>query len=316
MDISLAMNKKRKKSSVQKQLILFCFVGMALLIVFHYIPMIGVLLSFRDGDKQLDILRILFDDSIPWTFDNYLNLLKNEEFWKIMKNTIGLNSLSLLINFPAPIIFALLLNEVRNKKVKNTIQTVTTFPHFISWVIFGGIINALTDMSTGVVNPILTFFGVISKDNPIDLNLSTYFWGKMIITSLIKSVGWGSIIYTAAIVGINPDIYEAAEIDGANRFQMATKITLPLILPTITTFLLLNLSRILGNSFEQFYIFQSVANLDKSEVLATFVYSQAFSYRNYSTAAAVSFFEGVVSVLLLTLANKISKRLTGNGILK
>lgn len=316
MDASFEISRKPKKSSVKKQLVLFCSLGMILLIIFQYIPMIGVLLSFRDGDKQLDILKILFDGSIPWTFDNYFNLLKSEEFWRIMENTLGLNVLTLLINFPAPIIFALLLNEVRSKKVKDTVQTVTTFPHFISWVIFGGIINALTDMSTGIVNPILEFFGVISADNPLDLNLSAYFWGKMIITSLIKNIGWGSIIYTAAIVSINPSVYEAAKIDGANRFQRAMKITVPLILPTIMTFLLLNLSRILGNSFEQFYVFQSVANLDKSEVLATFIYSQAFSYRNYSTAAAVSFFEGVVSVLLLTLANKISKKITGNSILK
>ncbi|MGI6713796.1 MAG: ABC transporter permease subunit [Bacilli bacterium] len=278
--------------------------------------MFGVLLSFKDGDKQLNILRILFDKNIPWTIQNYYNLLSSEDFWKIMQNTVGLNFLSLLVNFPAPIIFALLLNEIRSKRLKNTVQTITTFPHFISWVIFGGIINALTDMSTGVVNPLLQFFGLISESSPLDLNLSQYFWGKMIFTTLIKNVGWGSIIYSAAIVGINPSVYEAARIDGANRFDCAVRITLPLILPTITTFLLLSLSRILGNSFEQFYVFQSAANLDKSEVLATYVYSQAFSYRNYSTAAAVSFFEGVVSVLLLTISNQISKRLTGNSILK
>jgi putative aldouronate transport system permease protein len=316
MESAYEISRAPKKSTVKIQLVLFCALGMALLFVFHYIPMFGVLLSFKDGDKQLNILRILFDKNIPWTIQNYYNLLSSEDFWKIMQNTVGLNFLSLLVNFPAPIIFALLLNEIRSKRLKNTVQTITTFPHFISWVIFGGIINALTDMSTGVVNPLLQFFGLISESSPLDLNLSQYFWGKMIFTTLIKNVGWGSIIYSAAIVGINPSVYEAARIDGANRFDCAVRITLPLILPTITTFLLLSLSRILGNSFEQFYVFQSAANLDKSEVLATYVYSQAFSYRNYSTAAAVSFFEGVVSVLLLTISNQISKRLTGNSILK
>lgn len=316
MESAYEISRAPKKSTVKLQLVLFCVLGMALLFVFHYIPMFGILLSFKDGDKQLNILRILFDKNIPWTIQNYYNLLSSEDFWKILQNTVGLNALSLLVNFPAPIIFALLLNEVRSKKLKNTVQTITTFPHFISWVIFGGIINALTDMTTGVVNPLLQFFGIVSENSPLDLNLSQYFWGKMIITTLIKNVGWGSIIYTAAIVGINPSVYEAARIDGANRFDCAVRITLPLILPTITTFLLLSLSRILGNSFEQFYVFQSAANLEKSEVLATYVYSQAFSYRNYSTAAAVSFFEGVVSVLLLTISNQISKRVTGNSILK
>lgn len=307
--------RNHKNSSIKRQLVVMTIFGMLLLFVFHYIPMIGILISFKEGDGALNILSILFDgEKYPWSIKNYVEILTSKDFWAIMKNTLGLNLLSLLINFPAPIIFALLLNEVKSRKAKNAVQTIATFPHFISWVIFGGIIQALTDQTTGIINPILKAFGII--DESIDLNLGKYFWAKMIIVSLLKNVGWGSIIYSAAIVSINPSVYEAAKIEGANRFQCAIKITLPLILPTVTTFLLLNLSRILGNSFEQFYIFQSAANLDKSEVLATYVYSQAFTYRNYSTAAAVSFFEGVVSVVLLTLSNKISKVLTGNGILK
>lgn len=307
--------RNHKNSSIKRQLVVMTIFGMLLLFVFHYIPMIGILISFKEGDGALNILSILFDgEKYPWSIKNYVEILTSKDFWAIMKNTLGLNLLSLLINFPAPIIFALLLNEVKSRKAKNAVQTIATFPHFISWVIFGGIIQALTDQTTGIINPILKAFGII--DESIDLNLGKYFWAKMIIVSLLKNVGWGSIIYSAAIVSINPSVYEAAKIEGANRFQCAVKITLPLILPTVTTFLLLNLSRILGNSFEQFYIFQSAANLDKSEVLATYVYSQAFTYRNYSTAAAVSFFEGVVSVVLLTLSNKISKVLTGNGILK
>lgn len=296
-----------------RQLEIMAIVGLICLFFFSYLPMFGVLLSFKDGNKSLNILQaIVLTD---WTFQNYIDLMADEKFWSVMWNTVGLNFLTLLVNFPAPIIFALLISEVKNKLVKKSVQMVTTFPHFISWVIFGGIIIALTDMTTGVVNPILEFFGLSSSSNPIDLNLSQYFWAKMIIVSLIKNVGWGSIIYVAAIAGINPELYEAAKMDGANRFQKAVKITLPLIAPTITTFLLLNISRILGNSFEQFYVFQNSANLSKSEVLATYVYSTAFTYRNYSTAAAISFFEGIISVLLLTSSNYISRKLTGNGIL-
>lgn len=307
--------KSRKRlTKSQYELLCFAIFGLLFLAVFAYLPMSGIILSIRYGNKALDIVDATFGDS-GWTFTNFSNILSDEKFWSVMKNTLGLNILSLVVNFPAPILFALMLNEVRSKKAKSAIQTIATFPHFISWVIFGGIINALTDMSTGVVNPLLELLGISSPNNPIDLSLAQYFWGKMIITSLIKNVGWGSIIYTAAISSINPAVYEAARIDGASRLKIAFTITLPLMLPTITTFLLLSIARILGNSFEQFYVFQNVANLETSEVLATYIYSQAFTYRNYSTAAAVSFFEGVVSVILLTISNRISKFFTGNTLI-
>ena len=306
------MQNKKRLTRQETQLLIMAIVGLICLFFFSYLPMFGILLSVKQGNRQLNILNAIF--KTDWTFNNYINLMKDDKFWSVMRNTIGLNGISLLINFPAPIILALLMNEVKSKFVKKTVQTITTFPHFISWVIFGGIIISLTDMTTGVVNPILEFLGLSSSENPVDLNLAQYFWAKMIIVSMIKNVGWGSIIYGAAIAGISQELYEAAEIDGANRFDMAIKITLPLIAPTITTFLLLSISRILGNSFEQFYVFQNPANLSTSEVLATYVYSTAFSYRNYSTASAMSFFDGIISVVLLTVSNGVSKKLTGNGI--
>jgi len=286
--------------------------GVLFLLVFSYIPMFGLLLSLKEGNKSLNIIQALV--SSPWTLQNYKDLVLDEKFWSVTWNTLGLNVLSLLVNFPAPIIFALLINEVRLKPVKKTVQTIANFPHFISWVIFGGIILALTDMTTGVINPVLEVLGLSSKENPVDLNMPQYFWAEMIIVSLIKNVGWGSIVYSAAISGINPEIYEAATIDGAGRWNKAVRITLPMIAPTITIFLLLNISRLLGNSFEQFYIFQNSANLSKSEVLATYIYSTGFTYRNYSYASAMSFFEGVISVILLTLSNFISKKTAGRGI--
>jgi putative aldouronate transport system permease protein len=147
----------------------------------------------------------------------------------------------LLINFPAPILFALLINEVRHTKYKKTVQTLTNFPHFISWVIFGGMIIAMTDMTTGIFNPILNFLGLSSNDNPVNLQGPDYAWATIIISSLIKGVGWGSIVYIAAIAGLDADMYEAADLEGANRFQKAIYITLPGIAPTITVFALLNI---------------------------------------------------------------------------
>lgn len=302
----------KKFNSRNYQLLFMAGCGVVFLLIFSYLPMFGILLSVKDGNKSLNILQAMLQSD--WTLQNYVDLVADEKFWSVVWNTLGLNVLSLLVNFPAPILFALLVNEVRSKHVRKTIQTITNFPHFISWVIFGGIVIALTDMTTGVVNPVLELFGLSSPDNPVDLNMPQYFWTKMILVSFIKNVGWGSIIYIAAISGISPELYEAAIIDGAGRWDRAVKITLPMIAPTITVFLLLNISRLLGNSFEQFYVFQNSANLSKSEVLATYVYSTGFTYRNYSTAAAMSFFEGVIAVILLSTSNFISKKLAGRGL--
>lgn len=311
------LEKKREGNKVKFNVRHGQLAGMAGLSViclffFSYLPMFGLILAVKDGNKSLNILQAMLQSE--WTLQNFVDLVVDEKFWSVLWNTVGLNLLSLLFNFPAPLIFALLINEVRSKHVRKAVQTVANFPHFISWVIFGGIVLALTDMTTGVINPVLEAFGLSSPENPVDLNMPQYFWTKMIIVTVIKNIGWGSIIYTAAIAGISPEIYDAAAIDGAGRWTRAVRITIPMIAPTITIFLLLNISRILGNSFEQFYVFQNSANLSKSEVLATYIYSTGFTYRNYSTAAAMSFFEGVISVALLSMGNFISNRLTGRGL--
>lgn len=285
--------------------------SLVFLLIFSYLPMMGIILAFKDGNKYLNIIMALGAD---WTLDNFKMLFTDSEFWQVFFNTLHINLLMLLINFPMPIIFALLINEVRNRFVRTTIQTVSNFPHFISWVVYGGIVLALTDANLGIVNPILEFLGLSTKENPIDLNLAQYFYPKLIIATIIKGVGWGSIVYVAAIAGIDQSLYEAAMIDGANRFQRAIHVTLPCIRSTILVFLLLNISRIMGNSFEQFYVFQTTANLSKTRVLATYMYTLGFTYRNYSTATALSLFEGIISLILLVSVNFVAKKTTGEGI--
>lgn len=303
--------KKTKWNSRNIQLTSMAALGVIFLAVFAYLPMTGIILAFKDGNKALNILDATLN--APWTLDNFTDLIGDEIFWDVVFNTLGLNMLTLLFTFPGPIIFALLLNEIRNRKFKKGMQTVVALPHFLSWIVFGGIVLALSDMTTGVLNPLLEFLGISSADNPIDLNLAQYFWPKMIIVAVLKSVGWGSIIYSAAIAGINQELYDAADIDGANRFHKAVYITLPMIASTITVFLLLNLSRVLTNSFEQFYIFQTTANLSRSEVLTTYIYKTSFTYRNYATGAMMGLFNSMISVILLTTANFLSKRTTGRG---
>ena len=304
--------KKKKWYSRDFELIIMAGIGIAFLVVFAYLPIAGISLGFKDANKKLNILAgLIYSD---WTINNFVELFHDAEFWMTFQNTMQINLLFILFNFPAPIIFALLINEVRHKAYKTTVQTICNFPHFLSWVVYGGIVIALTDPDTGVINPILELFGLSSPENPVDLNLPQYFYAKIIIASMIKGVGWGSIIYTAAIAGIDPTLYEAAEMDGANRLQKALFITLPGIKSTIMVFFLLQISRITNNSFEQFYVFQTTANLSRTRVLSTYMYSLGFTYRNYSTATALGLFEGIISITLLTSLNFVSRKTTGESL--
>ncbi len=308
-------SKKIRKKWTSRDVTLLVMAGLSVvfLLIFAYAPMFGVLLAFKDGDYKLNLLGAITD--APWCgFDNFKAFLLDPNFVDAIVNTICLNLIMLVINFPAPILFALLINEVRSAHYKKTVQTITNFPHFISWVIFGGLVIALTDMSTGIFNPIMNALGLSSEENPVNLQGAEYFWATVIITSLIKGVGWGSIVYIAAISGLDADMYEAAELDGANRLQKAIYITLPGIAPTITVFLLLSISGMLSNSFDQFYILQNSLNLSRSEVLTTYIYKTGLSQRRYSYASALGLFNSVVSVVLLILSNFISKRATGRGI--
>ncbi len=305
----------RFKKWVARDYVLFAMASLSVifLAVFSYAPMFGLVLAFKDGDYKLNLLSAI--TQADWNgFDNFKAFLSDPNFVDAMVNTLGLNLIMLLINFPAPIIFALMINEVRKTRYKATIQTITNFPHFISWVIFGGMMIALTDMSTGIFNPIMNVLGLSSEKNPVNLQGAEYFWPTIIISSLIKGTGWGSIVYVAAIAGLDGTMYEAAELDGANRFQKMLYITLPGIAPTITVFLLLRVSDMLSSSFDQFYILQNSLNLSRSEVLTTYIYKTGLAQRRYSYASALGLFNSVISVILLLVSNFISKKTTGRGI--
>ena len=285
--------------------------GVAFLLVFSYAPMYGIVLAFKKGDYVIDIKKAIFQSD--WIgMDNFKKFLVDPQFFNVVLNTLWLNLLSLLINFPAPIIFALLINEVRGKTFKKTVQTISYFPHFLSWIVFGGIILNIINPQTGILNDILRKVGLI--DQPIDLGRSEYTWGVLIVTALVKGVGWSSVIYLAAIAGIDTSMYEAADIDGAGRFSKIFFITLPSILPTIAVFLILSVSNLLNSGFEQIYVFQNQINLDKSEVIDTFVYKYGVLNKRYSYTTAIGLVKSVISLILLLLANFASKKITGKGI--
>lgn len=304
--------KKRKLETRDVTLICMASISIVFLAIFAYLPMIGIVFGFKNGNKSLNVIEALFTKE--WTLKNFADLFADLDFWHVFWNTIKINLLLLLFSFPMPILFALLLNEINGRRLKGGIQLVSNLPHFISWVVFGGIVNYLCDPNIGIMNPILKAIGLSSAENPIDLNLAQYFYPKIIIVSIIKTTGWGSIVYSAAISGIDQSLYEASELDGANRFEQAIHITLPSITSTIIVFLLLQIAGLLNNSFEQFYIFQTTANQSATRVLATYMYSLGFTYRNYSTATALSLFEGVISLTLLVSTNFIAKKTTGEGI--
>ncbi len=268
-------------------------------------------MAFKNGDYEFNIMDALLHTE--FTLDNFKALFADDSFPAVLTNTLGLNILSLLVTFPAPIIFAILLNEV-NGKFRAGIQMATNFPHFISWTIFGGIILALTNMSTGIFNPILEMFGLSSKADPVNLQRAEYFWGVAIVSSLIKNFGWNSIVYVAAISGISQELYEVADLEGANWFQKVFHVTLPSIVGTITVLLLLSVGSLLNNSFEQFYVLQNGINLSKSEVLATYVFKQGIGSGRYSYASAIGLFESAISLIILAGSNFFSKKVLGRGL--
>lgn len=307
--------KKKKWTSNDIVLILMASLGILFLAVFAYAPLYGLVLAFKKDHEYINIQWAIQYGS--WAADNGLNhfktFLQDPEFGNILFNTLGLNILQLLINFPAPIIFAILLSELISNRFKKFVQTVTFFPHFISWVVFGGIFLSLLDYDTGIVNTLFVQLGILKE--PIDiLGGEEYFWPLIIITSILKGLGWGSIIYVAAISGISNELYEAAIMDGANRWHKIRYITIPSIAPTITLFFILSISGLLNNGIDHIWVFQNANNIARSEVLDTFIYKYGIPQWNYGYATAIGLLKSVVSLILLLIGNTVCKKVTGEGI--
>lgn len=294
------------------QVFLMAMAGVCFLAVFAYLPMVGIVIGFKKMDYSMNVMKDLYTK--PWVgFENFVKFIKDPQFGNVMRNTLSLGILELVFTFPLPIFFALLLNELRNARFRKVVQTSTYFPHFISWVVYGGIVNALLSSDGGLINSLLLDIGAIDK--PVNfMSRPEYFYAIVIISSIIKGTGWGSVIYVSAIAGVDQEIYEAARIDGANRWQTAFQVTVPCIASTITVMLLLALSGILGSGFDRIYMLQSPLNLTASEVLDTYIHKVGISQRRFSFTTAVGLFRSVIAVILLGSGNFVSKKLTGNGL--
>lgn len=283
--------------------------GLLLLLIFRYWPMYGLIIAFKD----YSIISPSFA-AAPWAgFKHFITFLNDINFYRVLRNSIGINVLGLLISFPLTVIFALLINEIVHTKFKRITQTVSYLPHFLSWVIFVGILKTILALDTGALNNFLINIGLI-KEPIFFMGNPDYFWWLAVFTRLLKEIGWGTILYLAAIAGIDQELFEAAIIDGANRFQRMWHITVPGISTTIIILLILTISNILNWGFDQIWMLQNNVNISMSETLETYVYKMGIRDLRFSYAAAVGLLKSVMAMILLISSDQLSKKLTGKGI--
>ncbi|MCC6625999.1 MAG: sugar ABC transporter permease [Chloroflexi bacterium] len=282
--------------------------GLLYFLIFHYVPMWGVIIAFQDFRPWQGLM------NSPWVgFANFEQFFNGPYFWRLMRNTILISGLNLLFVFPAPIILALLLNEVRHSAYKRTVQTVSYFPHFVSWVVVGGLMIYMFSVNVGFLTNVLSGLGLPA---PRLLGNPQTFLPVLVGSAIWKDVGWVAIIYLAAMAGINPELYQAAVVDGANRLQRALYVTLPGITPVIVILLLLRIGHILNVNFEQILVLMGTdAGLyEVGDVIDTWVYRAGFFQGQMSLATAVGLFKGLIGLVLLVGANRIANRLTGQGL--
>nr|MBA5584478.1 sugar ABC transporter permease [Anaerobacillus isosaccharinicus]QOY38500.1 sugar ABC transporter permease [Anaerobacillus isosaccharinicus] len=280
--------------------------GILFFIIYKYVPMWGVVIAFQDYSVFAGI------QGSEWVgLKHFERMFQAEEFYRIFKNTLLISLYKLFWGFPAPIIVALLLNELRNMMYKRTIQTVIYMPHFLSWVIVGGIMMNLLQPSTGIVNHFVQFLGFEPIYFIADEN---WFRTVLVVSDLWKSVGWGTILYLAALSGINPQLYEAATVDGASKWQQTWHITLPCLLPTIVILFILQMSSILEVGFEQVFILLNPLVYSVGDVFETYVYRVGVTQGQFSYTTAVGLFKSVIALFMVVMANKIAKKLGQNGL--
>ncbi|MCY9661680.1 ABC transporter permease subunit [Paenibacillus chondroitinus] len=275
-------------------------------LVFNYVPMYGVLMAFKDFDFSKGIIHS------PWVgFDNFKYMFGLSDFYKVFWNSFYLGVLRIVFGFPLPIILALLLNEMRNMAYQRLTQTIIYLPHFISWVVIGGILVNFLSPAWGLVNIFLKQLGI---DPVFFLADPHYFRPVVVLSSIWKESGWGSIIYLAAIAGINSELYESASIDGASRLQKIWYVTLPGIKSTIVILLILRLGQVMNNGFEQIFVLQNPMNLNVSEVFETYAYRVGILGGRFSFGTTVGLFTSVIGLIFLLAGNRIAKWLKEDGI--
>ncbi|WP_246066808.1 ABC transporter permease [Paenibacillus koleovorans] len=269
--------------------------------IFHYIPMYGVIIAFKNFKPLKGIL------GSDWVgFKYFIMFFDSVYFWRLLKNTLLISIYSFVWSFPVPIFFALMLNEVREGLFKKAVQTISYLPHFISIVVICGMIVNFTGQH-GIVNTALGWIGI----GPIPfLSEPSWFRDIYISSGIWQGFGWGSIIYLAAIAGIDPQLYEAANIDGANRWQKMWYITLPCLVPTIVILLILNAGNLMDVGFEKINLLYNPTTYETADVISTYVYRQGIQRADYSYSTAIGLFNNVINLILLVIVNRISRKVS------
>lgn len=313
-DRSNSIEQPKKRSFIDavkkyKMYYLLLLPGLLYLIIFHYIPMFGIIFSFKEYQPFMGVEGIFTSEWVG--LKHFQKFFNSYYFWDILGNTLAISLLKFIFGFPAPIIFALLLNEVRNKKFMKTVQTISYLPHFLSWVVVSGLLVTLLSTDNGLINIIREAMG---KESIMFLGDPKYFRQVLVISDIWKGIGWGSIVYLAAISGVDQEMYEAAYIDGANRWRRIWHITLPSISHIVVIMLIFSVGGLLNAGFEQIFLLYSPAVYSVADIIDTFVYREGLQSNNYSYATAVGLFKSLVSMFLLLLTNFIAKRLDQEGI--
>lgn len=274
--------------------------GITFFIIFKYVPMYGILIAFKEYSFKAGVT------GSPWVGLKYFNqFFASPDSGRVMWNTIVISLYKLIFGFPAPIIFALLLNEVKNNKYKRTIQTIVYLPHFLSWVVIGNLVIILLAPKTGLISGMIT--AMTGKELNLLMN-PDYFRGVLVFSDMWKELGWSTIIYLAALNGVDPNLYEAAEIDGANRFQCMIHVTLTSIRSVVIIMLILRLGYILDAGFEQVLIMSNALVNDVSEIIDTYVYKIGLLQAQYSLSTAINLFKSVIGFCLVVTVNQLAKR--------
>lgn len=302
------IKKKTKIFWNQRYLMLLTLPVVLWMLIFNYTPMMGIIIAFKDFNPASGFM------NSPWVgLEHFKELFSDPTFPTVLLNTIKISLARIIFGFPVPIIFALLLNELVFKKFKKIVQTLSYLPYFISWVLVVGFMYSLLDTQAGIIGTLLVKLNIL--DNyALLMGDPKYFLPLVILSDIWKNIGWNSIIYLAAIAGIDPNLYEAAIIDGAGRFKRIWHITLPAIKPTILILLILSISGLFNANFEQLYMMQNSLTQDVANVINIYSYKMGLVLGRFSYGTAVGFFQSFVSIILLVSANFLSRKFTNESL--
>ncbi|WP_258881549.1 ABC transporter permease subunit [Paenibacillus sp. sptzw28] len=289
-----------------KYLYMLVIPGVLFFIIFKYIPMWGIIIAFQEYSPYLGVLKS------EWVgLDHFIRFFSNPDFTLLFRNTMMISLLNLLFFFPLPIILSLLLNELNNQGFKRVIQSIVYLPHFLSWVIIVGISFLLLSESSGIINKMMMSVGLPKYDF---LTNTDTFWGLLVLQNIWKESGWGTIIILAAITAVDPQLYEAAKIDGAGRWGQMWNVTLPAIRSVIIVLLILRLGHIMDVGFEQVFLMNNGAVAKYADVFETYVYRNGIQSGQFSYSTAVGLFKSLVGLILVVMANRFAKRIGEDGV--